>query len=150
MWLFQIWVLFGLMRIYHDSNGTILAKSGVACFENTLCKGYTNFPKPWFTRLYKINVTISNMSVIWFNEDIPQLQRHHARQKWRCLFREHSLQKLHILDQNHESWCFVQDKCDNFKYECYLVLWGYTTTPTTPCSPKVELPVSRTPSAKVS
>ena len=42
-------------------------------------------------------MTIPNMSVIWFNEDIPQLQRHHARQKWNCLFREHSLQRLHIF-----------------------------------------------------
>ena len=220
------------MRIYHNSNATMLAKSGVARFEITLCKGNTYFgpksritllyrinvtisnmnviwfnenitrlqrhharpkwtclfrehsmqrlhicgPKSWITLLYRINVTISNMSVIWFNEDIPQLQRHHARQKWSCLFREHSLQRFHNfgpnpwftilhrinvtisdmsviwfnenitrLQRHHATpkWsclfrehspprfhkfrtkimnhAFVQDKCDNSKYECYLV-----------------------------
>ena len=61
------------------------------------------------------------MSVVWFNEDIPQLQRHHARQKWSCLFREHSLQRLHIFWTKIMNHTFVQDKCDNSKYECYLV-----------------------------
>ena len=66
-------------------------------------------------------MTIPNMSVIWFNEDIPQLQRHHARQKWSCLFREHSLQRLHIFRTKTMNHTFVQDYYDNSKYECYLV-----------------------------
>ena len=155
----------------------MLAQNGVACFENTLCKGYIYFgPKSWITLLYRISVTILNMNVIWFNEDItplqwhharpkwscqfrehslqrlhifwkkswitllyrisvtilnmrviwfsediPQLHRHHARQKWYCLFREHSLQRLHVFRTKLMNHTFLQNKCDNFEYECYLV-----------------------------
>ena len=66
-------------------------------------------------------MTIPNMSVIWFNEDIPQLQRHHARQNRSCLFREHSLQMLHIFRTKIMNHTFVQDNYDISKYECYLV-----------------------------
>ena len=66
-------------------------------------------------------MTISNMSVIWFNEDITRLQPHHARPMWTCLFREHSLQRLHIFLTKIMNHTFVQDKCDDFEYECYLV-----------------------------
>ena len=122
VWQFWIWVLFGLMRIYHHSNDTMLAQIGVASFENTLCKGYIYFgPKSWITLLYRINVTILNMSIIWFNEDITPLQRHHARPKWNCQFREHSLQRLHIFWTKVMNHTFVWDKCDNFECECYLV-----------------------------
>ena len=66
----------------------MLAPCGVVCFENTLGKGFINFcPNPWFTLLYRVNATISNISVIWFNEDITRLQRHHARIMWICMFR---------------------------------------------------------------
>ena len=155
----------------------MLAQNGAASFENTLCKGYTYFgpkswitllyrinvtivnmsviwfneditplqrhhtrpkwswrfwehslqmlhifwTKPWFTILHRINLTISNISVIWFNEDIPRLQRHHARLMWSCLFREHSLQRFHKFRTKIVNHTFAQDKCDNSKYECYLV-----------------------------
>ena len=66
-------------------------------------------------------MTISNMSVIWSNEDIPQVQCHHARQKWNCLSREHSLQMFHIFRTKIMYHTFAQDNYDNSKYECYLV-----------------------------
>ena len=74
----------------------MLAGSGVACFENTLRKGFVfldqNHESPF---LQDKCDDFKYISVIWFNEDIPRLERHHARQKWSCLFREHSLQMLH-------------------------------------------------------
>ena len=63
--------------------------------EHSLQRLHIFGPKSRITLLYMINVTISNMSAIWFNEDITRLQRHHARPMWSCLFREHSLQRLH-------------------------------------------------------
>ena len=65
-------------------------------------------------------MTIPNMSVIWFNENTPQLQRHHARKKWSCLFREHFLQWFHKIFKTM-IYPFAQDKCENVEYEYYLV-----------------------------
>ena len=53
---------------------------------------YISAQKSWITLLYRINVTISNIIVNWFNEDMPRLQWHHARPMWSCPLREHSCQ----------------------------------------------------------
>ena len=162
------------MRIFHDSNDTMLARCGVAHFENTRAKGIMYFiPKSrttllhrinvtisnisvnwfdedmprfqwhlarpmwsclfrehscqrfiyfclnsWVTLLYRINVTISNISVNWFNEDMPRFQWHHARPMWSCPLREHSLQRFYIFQPEIMNHTFVQDKCNNFKYKC--------------------------------
>ena len=85
------------MRICHDSNDTLLSRCGVAHFENTRAKGYIYFiPKSWITLLNRINVTISNISVNWFNEDMPRFQWRLALPMWSCPLREHSCQMLHI------------------------------------------------------
>ena len=76
------------MRICHDSNDTMLARCGVAHFENTRATGFKYFsPKSWITLLFRINVTISNISVNWFNEDMPRFQWHHACPMWSCPLR---------------------------------------------------------------
>ena len=162
------------MRICHDSNDTMLARCGVAHFENTRAKGHIYFspsswitllyrinvinsnitvnwfnedmprfqwhharpmwiahfentrakghiylsPKSWITLLYRINVTTSNVSVNWFNEDMPRFQWHHARPMWSCPLREHSRQRFPIFRPEIMNHTFVQDKCDNFKYNC--------------------------------
>ena len=159
------------MRICHDSKDTMLARCGVAHFENTRAKGYINFsPKSWITLLYRITVTIwnisvnwfnediprfqwhharpmwscplcakgfiylypksritllyrinvavSNISVNWFNEDMPRFQWHHARPMWSCPLREHSCQMFRIFLPKIMKHTFVQDKCANFKYMC--------------------------------
>ena len=86
------------MRICHDSNDTLRAGCGIACFENTRAKRFIYFsPKSWITLLYRINVTISNISVNWFNEDMPRLQWHLAGPMRSCPLREHSRQRIHTL-----------------------------------------------------
>ena len=161
------------MRRCRDSNDTMLARCGVAHFENTRAKGFTYFsakswitllyrinvtiwnisvnwfnedmprfqwhcarpvwicplrehscqrfhiflPKSWITLLYKINVTISNISVNWFNEDMPRFQWHHARPLWSCPIREHSCQRLHKFQLETRNHAFAHDKCANFKYK---------------------------------
>ena len=110
------------MRIYHDFNDTMLPWCGVAHFENARAKGYICFsPKSWITFLHRINVTISNISVNWFNEDIPRFQWHHAPLMWSCPLRERSCQRLYIFQSEITNHTFAQDKCDNFKYKCSLV-----------------------------
>ena len=165
------------MRICHDYNDTMLARCGVAHFENTRAKRFIYFclkswiillhrinvtisiisvnwfnkdmprfqwhharpmwicplrehscqmfhiflPKSWITFLYRINVTISNISVNWFNEDMPWSQRHLARRMWSCSLREHSCQWFHLFQPKIMNHTVVQYKCDNFKYNCQLV-----------------------------
>ena len=83
-------------EVCHHSNGTMLARCGVAHFENTGAKCYINFsPKSWITLLHRINAKITNISVNWFNEYMPRLQWHHARPVWSCPLRQHSCQRLH-------------------------------------------------------
>ena len=59
----------------------------------------------------------SNISVNWFNEDIPRIQLHSARLMWSCPFRA---QPTQIAAQNHES-AFEQGKRDKFIYDDGLV-----------------------------
>ena len=59
----------------------------------------------------------SNISVNWFNEDIPRIQRHCARLMWSCPLRA---QLTQISAQNHES-AFAPGKRAKFKYEDELV-----------------------------
>ena len=59
----------------------------------------------------------SNISVNWFNEDIPRIQRHCARLMWSCPLRA---QPTQISAQNHES-AFEQGKRDIFKCDDGLV-----------------------------
>ena len=86
------------MRTCHDSNDTLLARCWVAHFENTRAKGYIHFsPKSWISLSHRKNMTISNISVNWFNEDMPRFQWHLARPMMSCPHREHSRQRLHTF-----------------------------------------------------
>ena len=103
------------MRICRDSNDIMLARCGVAHFGTTHAKCYIKFsPKSWITHLHSINVAISDISVNWFNEDMPRFQCHNARPMWNCPLREHSCQRFHIFQPEIMNHTFVQDKCDNF------------------------------------
>ena len=73
----------------------MLAQSGVARFENTFCKGYIFWTKIMSHPFLQDKCDDFKYECYWFSENITRLQRHHARPKWSCLFREHSLQKLH-------------------------------------------------------
>ena len=77
--------------------------------EHSLQRLHIFGPKPRVALFYRIYVRISNMSVIWFNEDIPPLQRYHARQKWSYLFREYSLQRLNVTISNMSVVWFNED-----------------------------------------
>ena len=86
------------------------------------CQGYIYFsPKSWITLLHRIDVPTSNISVNWFNEDMPRFQWHYAPPMLSFPLREHSCQRLRIFQPNIMKHTFAQDKCDNFKYEWYLV-----------------------------
>ena len=71
------------MRIYHESNDTVLVWCGIAHFEHNQ---HNFLPKIMNLLLNRVNVTNSNMMMDWFNEGITRLQRHHARLMWSCFF----------------------------------------------------------------
>ena len=135
------------MRICHDYNGTMLARCGVAHFENTRAKGFIYFClKSWIILLYRITVQISNISVNWVNEDpcSPDVELPTSR--------------ILVPNVTYIS-AKIQEPLFCAGYGCQLQIWvlvglkWYTTIPMTTYSHVAELPTSRSPipnAAKIS
>ena len=132
--------------LFHNSNSTILAWYGCACFEKIQPCGVTYFLLKFKNvrshKMCAINTTPKNQVSLY---GVPQFQRHHTNLEMNVpASRTFNHAETNIFVKNPRKHSITQDVCSLFNSEYPSDVMRCSTNPATQYSPGVDVHASRT------